>query len=319
MANKGTWPADTSLAGSAEDAINANRTTGDNLWIGIDGLPTGGSLLNGVRYWKGGISGSSYTLAAYVNATEVELFAADATLGGPKLTTDLFCNDKQLQSALLHAIATGSLPTTAQRVWYDSTLKLLGFSDGTDRWYASRYKIGGTSLRSIPCDLNVTTLGTPATASTATILGGWLLDATAEQLNVVAKEAVPVGYTGAHDCQLAVDVILAAAETANDDIDHNGVIRSVRAGEGPGKSSTAMTALDENKSAGSYDIGPDNAQYDRHRVYFSIDYDDATNPVAAGDYLAATINLATITGVAGIVVVGAEYLIPCWDGRDEQD
>ena len=307
MGNKGTWPASSSAAGSAGDAMDANRATAAELWKGIDGQPTT-DLENGVLYW-GAISGTSYTRNAYVNSTEVPLFAADSALGGPKLVTALFCNDKELNSALLHGLATGSLPTTAKRFWYDTTQARGGYSDGTNKWYWSRCNAAGTTYRRIPCDMNVAQAGTPATANTDTILGGWTLNATAETLNLVAKSRVPAGFTGAHDLKLQVVCLLESAETANDDIDLATSWRSLSPGDGPGKTATAVAST-------TLDIGTDNSQYDMHVVEVTIDYDDGDNPVAAGDLLVATINLATITGVAGVIVVAADWLVPIFNAED---
>lgn len=307
MANKGSFPADTSLAGSAEDAILANQATADALWNGINGEPTT-DLENGCLFWDA-ISGASYTRQARVNGATISLFAADQTLGGPKLVTALYCNDKELNSALLHGLATGSLPTTAKRFWYDTTVARGGYSDGTDKWYWSRCNQDGTTYRRIPCSMNVAQAGTPATANTDTIFGGWTLDATAETLNLVAQSRVPAGFTGNHDLELQVSCLLLSAETASDDIDLATNWRSLSEGDGPGKTATTVAST-------TLDIGADNAQYDLHVVEVTIDHDDATNPVAAGDLFVATINLATITGVAGVIVVGADVLVPMLNMED---
>ena len=199
-----------------------------------------------------------------------------------------------------------ALPTTAQSIWYDSTEDRAGYSDGTNKFYFSRCNQAGTTYKRLRCDMNVATLGTPATdSSTETVLGAaWELNAVAEQLNLVARERIPAGFTAGHDAKLQVHCLLADGETNGDDIDMDGEWRTIAVGDGPAKTAEAFAA------AVQVDIGTDITQYDYHVVEIPIDHDAVGNVIASGDLFMATINLATITGVAGVLVVGADLLLP---------
>lgn len=218
----------------------------------------------------------------------------------------------EAQNMKLHQLATGSLPTTEALVWYDTTVDQHG---GTSSSSAKRYwafaNTDASSVVQIPCSLNVTNAGTPATANTDTDLGGWQMDAATEELNIIAERPIPNGWTGADDLTLRVRCLLLNAETASDTIDLDGTWISMTpgSGDGPGKSATAFAAA-------SQDISTGNAQYDLHTVSLTVDHDDATNPVAVGDVWKATVLHDPAAGgapVAGIIVIGATLEVPVFN------
>ena len=173
--------------------------------------------------------------------------------------------------------------------------------------YIAECNTDGTTFVRIPTTLNVATLGTPATASSATIYGGWLMNATAEELNVIASMPVPAGYTtvlaAAKDITLEVDCLLAQAETANDVLDLDGTMEAISDGAAPGDDSVAVVAA-------THDIVANAGQYDRHRVSLTFDYDLPSANVAAGDTLTAKIFHSVAGQIADIIVVGAYWKVP---------
>lgn len=232
------------------------------------------------------------------------------TSGEHILEAPLNCDGNEITGLLLEALATGSLSTTEARLQWDTDKNVPAYGDGTNTFYVGRTRTDASTYMRIPCALNVASLGTPATASTATIFGGWTLDAAAEELNIVALKPIPNGWTGAHDCLLEVHVLLLAAETANDDIDMDGVWWSLVNGENVStKSSTGFAAITQ-------DIGSDNAQYDLHLCTLTVDHDDATNTVHTDDLFVATINHNVAGQVAGVVVVNACLAVPVWNYDD---
>ena len=223
---------------------------------------------------------------------------------------------KQALTFLIERLATGSLPAASAaneaRLAWDSTREQGVEVGSAQRWYQGRWRTDGTAEKRIPCDLQVTNLGTPATASTATDMGGWLLDAAGEELNIIPLSAVPYGYTGAHDLYLDVACLLGVAETANDDIDMTGNYISMTPGtDGTGLAETTIAAV-------ASDIGSSAAQYALHSVRLTLDWDLPASNVAAGDYIRATITRNGLTNIAGIIVVGATLAVPCYESEDSQ-
>jgi len=224
-------------------------------------------------------------------------------------------NQKQAVNFRFEHLATGSLTAAAagsesQAEW-DSTLEKLCLINSTSRDYVAVCDIAATTKMEIPLRMTTAAVGTAGTASTATEWGGYLLDAVAEEVSFVAMAPIPNGWTAANDLTLKVWCLLANGETANDTIDLDGVWQSGTpcSGDGTGKTETAFTAE-------SHDIGAHNAQYDFHEVELTVDYDDADNPVAAGDWFKATIHHDPTEGtdpVAGIIVVGGTLSVPVFN------
>lgn len=220
----------------------------------------------------------------------------------------------EIQDVSLEKLATGSLSATEARIQWDTTLNLVAWGDGTNTFYAGMTRTDASSYVRIPCTLNVTAIGTPATnPSTSTILDDWWqLDAAAESLNCFADAPIPNGWTGANDLILEVECLLLAAETANDTIDLDCTWRSLSDGDLYTKTATAATAA-------SFDIGAGNTQYASHLVSITIDHDDATNPVAVDDRFQAIITHDPTAGanpVAGIIVKDAWLKVPVFNYDD---
>lgn len=240
--------------------------------------------------------------------------AKTAMLGpGYKLFADLDCNAKELDGAHAQEFVTGSLPAAGageeSRFAWDSTKKLWVVYTDAGRFYLAPLNLDGTDYFAIPCDLNVTTLGTPATPDVQTKKGGFLLDAASEALNWNTKHRIPDGWTGAHDLKLDVAFMLDGAEAANDVVDArtDWIAETPASGDDANRAVTASAAV-------AYDIGGTAiGAKDLHTARLTLAYNDATNPVAAGDMVSGTIVRTAAGGagkVAGIIVYQATLLVP---------
>lgn len=169
--------------------------------------------------------------------------------------------------------------------------------------------VDSVSKDTVEIDLTSATLGaTPATAWTAgtsPAARGYLFDATGESMTLQC--VVPANYSADADLTLETYWVLDTAETAADDIDVDCNWVSVTVGtDSVNRTSTAATA-------GATDIGAVNGQYAAHKVSITIDYNDASNPVAAGDLLLMEINRKTMGGAgfcAGTALVAARLTYP---------
>ena len=313
MANLTNNPA-TSTSGSAKTYLVNNDSNIDVLASHFADSADPTSPVNGFLWWRTDVAGQ-YVLKARINGTSIAFLEVNSSTG-LVLTANLQGNGKQLVDVLLEQLATGSLPTVEGRVWYDTTVDAHG---GTSSSSAKRYfaycNADATTYARIPLIMGVQAVGTPATASVATEMGGWLMDAAAEELVGVSGVPIPAGFTGANDCTLAVRCLLANAETANDTINIGGnwIAITPGSGDGAGKTETAIAA------DASLDITAANAQYDLHEVTLVVDYDHADNPIVAGDTFRCTINHDIAAGanpVNGIIVVGMDLKVPVFNRAD---
>lgn len=227
------------------------------------------------------------------------------------LEQNLECDGNQLLTALLEKLATGSLPaagaSTEARICWDTTVERGVLVGSATRTYIAETALDGSMFVRIPATMNVASLGVPATPDVATIFGGWTINQATEELNIIATQPVPAGYTAVlaanKNIALEVDVLLLAAETAGDDIDMDGTWEAVTDGAALGDDQVAFDAI-------THDISTNNGQYAHHRLSLVVDYDVPTANVAAGDVLTATINHNVAGQVAGVIVVGAYWKVP---------
>jgi len=232
-------------------------------------------------------------------------------IGAHILEASLDCDGNELKNLLIEKLATGSLPTpgasTEAQIAWDETLERVFWAGSTTGRYAAECNDDGSTYVRIPVSMNVATLGTPATEDAATVHGGWTLNQATEELNIIATEPVPAGWTAVpaanKDIVLEVECLLLAVETNGDDIDMDGTYESMSAGQAPGDDTLGFAAVTK-------DIGTDSGQYDRHIVSLTIDHDGLVADVAAGDTLRATINHNTAGQVAGVIVTGAWFRVP---------
>jgi hypothetical protein len=151
-------------------------------------------------------------------------------------------------------------------------------------------------------DWDATNPPTAATIGTTPTIRGAQFDATNEKMSIAVP--VPAGYSGDADLKLRVWAYLLSAETDNDTIDATIDLVSVApdAEEVPTGTSTQATVAES--------IGTGNTQYSLHKFDFTLDYNDATNPIAAGDLLEMEFALSSVASVSGIIVRGAQLLVP---------
>lgn len=264
--------------------------------------------------WFDSTTATFYGLKFGQNAGTAQLIGWDSSTSRHRVVANLDLDSNQLVNARFKNVATGSLTAAAAGVKglveFDTTLEKWALIGTSSQWYAAMALASATTYVRVPCDMNVGGIGTPATASTATEFGGWLMDATAEQLNVVSRQPVPNGWTGAHDLKLEIAFALNAAETNGDDADFEGTVRAIT----PGTDATNKTGTTIAPTA--YDIGTASAQYSLHKMQLTIDFDDATNPVAVGDYVSVVVNRDTVGGagkVDGTIVVACNLVVPVFN------
>jgi len=169
--------------------------------------------------------------------------------------------------------------------------------------------VDSSSKDSVEIDLVDAVLGatppTAWTAGTSPAARGWLFDATGESLTLQC--VVPANFSDDGDLVLETWWVLDTTETAADDIDVDCNWVAVTPGtDAVNKTSTAATA-------GATDIGAVTGQYAAFKVSITIDYDDASNPVDAGDLLLMEINRKTMGGAgycAGTALIAARLVYP---------
>lgn len=136
------------------------------------------------------------------------------------------------------------------------------------------------------------------TEATRNGVAGFLFDADAETLYV--QFCVPKDWDAASDIDVAIYCLLNADETANDLIDWETSVVSVADHEDVDVAPTQTPGVNHN-------IGADNAAGTLHKVTLTLDYDDGTCPIAAGDNvtveLSRTSNVGNAGYVAGVIVL----------------
>lgn len=258
-----------------------------------------GSPVNG-QHW---IRSDEQKKYAYTSGAKTEV------LWKYVLNQTLAAQANEITNVHLEEIATGSLPAPAagqkSRIIYDSTRSQALSVSAAAIQLLSWFNGDASEHIAIPCLLNVAGAGQAATASTISRKAGWLMDATADELNFAAMGPVPAGWTAANDLLLEVEFILPNAETNGDDAQMLAKWLSLTPASGDGTDKTATTS-----ATTTYDIGTASAQYDHHKLRITIDHDDATNPVAAGDYISGYLQLASIAQVVAVVVTNVTLLVP---------
>lgn len=170
----------------------------------------------------------------------------------------------------------------------------------------------GSNADMIPVELPLEawTLGstppTAATVGTTPAMPALLFDATGETVSIGVR--VPAGYSGDADLKLRLHFALVSTETAGDDINVtlDLVCVDTDSDEAVTQTSTQATV--------SHDLGATVTQDTVHTVELTIDYDDANNPVAAGDFLVLEFHLTNTTTVASVHFLGGQLLVPFGTG-----
>jgi hypothetical protein len=143
---------------------------------------------------------------------------------------------------------------------------------------------------------------TDAAVGTSPVVRGWQFDATNEKASFSVK--VPAGYSADANPILEFYAYLLSAETDADTIDAAVDYVSLQPDneEVPTATSTQATCAES--------IGTGNTQYSLHKFTIALTYNDATNPVAAGDLLEVEFGLTSVASVAGIIMRGVLAKFP---------
>jgi hypothetical protein len=143
---------------------------------------------------------------------------------------------------------------------------------------------------------------TAATKGTTPTLRGWLFDNANELASIAVR--VPAGYAADANCKLRLLCVLNQAETSGDDIDWtvDRVCIKPAAAEVVSGTSTQETVAQDMSTFVS-----DGAV---HAVDIALVYNDATNPIEAGDLLVMEFHRTNLANCGGVIVVGAQVLFP---------
>lgn len=137
---------------------------------------------------------------------------------------------------------------------------------------------------------------TEPTAARRNGVAGYLFDAEA----LCVQFCVPKDWDQASDMSIVLHCVLNADEAVDDVIDWETSVVSVA---DHGDVDTAGTQT----PGASHSIGAFNGAGTLHQVSITLDYDDATCPIAAGDNVSITLsrtaNVGTGGYVAGIIVI----------------
>lgn len=164
---------------------------------------------------------------------------------------------------------------------------------------------GGYIAKDLPVsawDLDGTNPPTAVTVGTTPTIRGLLFDATNEKMSCAV--VVPAGYSAAADCKLRVWGYLSAAETNSDTIDVAVQLLSLQPDNGELATATST------QYTRSESIGTQSTQYALHKLDVTLTYNDATNPIAAGDILEIEFALSSVASVAGFIFRTAQLLFP---------
>lgn len=152
------------------------------------------------------------------------------------------------------------------------------------------------------CDLDATNPPTPVTVGTTPTVRGKVFDATNEKCSFGFR--VRQGYSGDADLKVRVVGYLANAETDSDTIDATLTYVVVKPDNNEKPTGTSTTATIAKS------IGAQSDQYSLHTADFTLDFDDVTNPIEAGDWVECEFSLSSVASVAGLIVRGFQPLVP---------
>lgn len=206
------------------------------------------------------------------------------------------------------AVLPAATPTNPGLVQYRTGDEAVWVSKG-DAWVGQMQVVENLSYDTVELPLEGEVgndAADPPTLVTKGVFRGWLFDAVAEKRTFVVR--VPQNWQGATDLRFRLWYLLNQAEAPGDDVEWDGEWRALT----PGADKAGQPATVPASPWGTTDIGADPEAIDDgglHYTDFVIDHDDLTNPVAAGDVLALTINRKTVGGaglVGGVVAIRAE-------------
>jgi hypothetical protein len=148
-----------------------------------------------------------------------------------------------------------------------------------------------------------------ATKGTTPAAPGLRFTSTSQKISRVVR--VPAGFSGTADCKLRLYFALNAVESSGDDINVTCDMVSVT------KTTSEVLGQASTQYTGTVDIGTATADGAIHVVDITLTYNDANNPIAAGDFIAVEISLTNLTSVADVLFLGGELLCPFGTGLTE--
>lgn len=175
------------------------------------------------------------------------------------------------------------------------------------RHFLSEFSLDGLSHKRIKCVLNAAGIEVTRDGHT-----GYLLDAGADEVELLMPEPIPFDYSGAHDCMFEALVRLEGAETGTDTIDLKAEYESAVVG------SESFDGTETTATNTAVTVGAGTAAGTYHRVLIPLTYNDANNPMAVDAVLRATISRDGLADVGDIVLMGVSLLVPCYGGVDYQ-
>jgi hypothetical protein len=175
------------------------------------------------------------------------------------------------------------------------------------RHFLSEFSLDGLSFQRVDVLLNASALEVTRDGHT-----GYLLDAGADEIELLTEQPIPFDYTEGHDCLLEVIVRLEAAESGTDSIDLQLDYEKAVLG------ADSFDGTETNKTDSGATLGAGTAAGTYHRVLIALTYNDASNPLAKDAILRGTLSRNGLTNVGDIVVMGANLLVPCYGGVQYQ-
>lgn len=280
--------------------LDDKLTTLRSCWSGTSapGSPTQG------QFWLD-TSGSDYILKVYA---DLDSTGAAWHEVGSFLHDDLDLDAHQLLNARLENLNSHTTPAAGVvgEVYLYTT-------DNKARLIASATKrevlFSGSNTDYMPLFVPASALErdgtnppTAATKGTTPTMRGWLFDATNELASFAFR--VPAGYAADADLKLRIMCVLNQAETNGDDIDWtlDYVVRQPASSEVVSDTSTQVTV--------AQDMAANVSDGASHMVDLTLAYNDATNPIAAGDLIVGEIHRTNLSNCGGVIVVGIQLLVP---------
>lgn len=294
--------ADVDQTGSATTCIGQLEDRTDTLRSSFSGSSAPSSPVDG-QLWLD-TSGSEDILKVYA---DLEGSGGAWYEVGSVLHGDLKLRNNELVDARLENLGSHTSPASGvvgEVYLYTGDNKARVIVSSTVR----EVVLSGSSVDFIPVRvfgdliLDATNPPTAGTKGTTPTVRGWLFDAANELASFSVR--VPAGYSATADCKLRLTCVLNQAETSGDDIDWTADLVSIA------PSSSEVVSGTSTQATVAQDMGANVSEGAVHVVDITLDFDDATNPIAPGDLLCVEIHRTNLSNCGGVLVTDAAVLFP---------